>query len=108
MVHEAMKASVLLEEKGVSARVVDMYTVKPLDIDMVIRCAQETGSIITAENHNIIGGLGDAVGACLLENGLSTPMKKIGVKDRFGSVGPQDYLQKHYGLTAVEIVNAAL
>lgn len=107
MVGESMKAAAALKEKGIDARVVDMFTVKPLDVDMVIRCAKETGAIITAENHNIIGGLGDAVGAALLENGVMVPMKKIGVNDTFGSVGPQDYLQKFYELTAERVADAA-
>ena len=108
MVGEAMKAAKALEERGIGARVVDMFTVKPLDTQLVISCAEETGAIVTTENHNIIGGLGDAVGAALLESGVPVRMRKHGVKDEFGSVGPQDYLQEHYGLTAANIVQAAL
>jgi transketolase len=108
MVGEAMKAAKVLEERGIGARVVDMFTVKPLDTQLVIDCAKETGAIVTTENHNIIGGLGDAVGAALLESGVPVRMYKHGVNDEFGSVGPQDYLQEHYGLTAANIVRAAL
>lgn len=106
MVGEAMKAADALAADGISIRVVDMYTVKPIDTKLLIRCAKETGAVITAENHNIIGGLGDAVGAALLENNLAVPMEKVGVQDRFGSVGPQDYLQEEYGLTAKAVVEA--
>lgn len=100
MVGEAMKAAAALAEKNISVRVVDLFTVKPIDAELVVRCAKETGAIVTAENHNVIGGLGDAVSDALLQNNCPTPMKKVGVRDKFGSVGPQDYLQEHYGLTA--------
>ncbi|MDR2029077.1 MAG: transketolase family protein [Treponema sp.] len=108
MVGESLKAAAMLEERGIKARVVDMYTVKPLDTRLVIQCAEETGAILTSENHNIIGGLGDAVGAALLESGVPARMHKHGVQDEFGSVGPQDYLMEHYGLRAEDIVRAAL
>ena len=106
MVGEALKASIELEKQGVSARVVDMFTVKPIDRELVVACAKETGAIITAENHNVIGGLGDAVSDVLVSEECLVPMKKVGVQDEFGSVGPQDYLQEYYGLTAIEIVKA--
>jgi transketolase len=108
MVGEAMKAADILKEQGIKARVVDMFTVKPIDKDLVIRCAKETGVILTTENHNIIGGLGDAVGAAVLESGVPVKMRKHGVMDEFGSVGPQDYLMEHYGLTGAAIVKAVL
>jgi len=107
MTGEAMKAAKQLEEKNISARVVDMFTVKPIDAELVLKCANETKAIVTAENHNIIGGLGDAVSDALIGNGKCIPMKKVGVNDEFGSVGPQDYLQEYYGLTAEKIVQAA-
>lgn len=103
MVGEAMKAAEALQQKGISARVVDMFTVKPVDVELVVKCAKKTGAIVTSENHNIIGGLGDAVGAALLESGVCAKFKKHGVMDEFGSVGPQDYLQQHYGLTAEKL-----
>jgi transketolase len=108
MVGESLKAADMLQEKGIKARVVDMYTIKPLDTRLVIQCAEETGAILTSENHNVIGGLGDAVGSALLESGVPVKMRKHGVKDEFGSVGPQDYLMERYGLRAVDIVQAAL
>jgi len=107
MVGEAMKAAGMLKEKGISARVVDMFTVKPVDEELILRCAKETGALVTAENHNVNGGLGEAVGAVLLESGHPVPMRRVGVQDEFGSVGPQDYLQRHYGLTAEKIAEAA-
>lgn len=107
MVGESLKAAASLEAKGISARVVDMYTVKPVDAELVLQCAAETGAVITAENHNVIGGLGDAVGAVLLQNGCDCRFEKVGVQDEFGSVGPQDYLQEFYGLTADKVAEAA-
>ena len=107
MTGEAMKAALSLEKEGIKARVVDMWTVKPLDSALVERCARETGVILTTENHNVIGGLGDAVGAALLESAIPVKMRKHGIKDEFGSVGPQDYLQDHYGLTAARLVEEA-
>lgn len=103
MVGEAMKAAELLADENISTRVVDMFTVKPIDRDLVVRCARETGAIVTTENHNIIGGLGDAVASVLAEKPIA-PLVKHGVKDRFGQVGPVDFLQKEYGLTAEEII----
>ena len=106
MVGEAMKAANALAEKNINVRVVDMFTIKPIDTELVIRCAGETGAIITAENHNVIGGLGDAVCDALVRGGKQALVKKVGVEDEFGSVGPQDYLQNFYGLTAERIIAA--
>ena len=106
MVGEAMKAANALAEKNINVRVVDMFTIKPIDTELVVRCAVETGAIITAENHNVIGGLGDAVCDALVRGGKQVPVKKVGVEDEFGSVGPQDYLQNFYGLTAEKIAEA--
>ena len=106
MVGEALKAAAELEKQGVSVRVVDMFTIKPLDKELVVTCAKETKGIITAENHNVIGGLGDAVSDALISAECLVPMKKVGVQDEYGQVGPQDYLQEYYGLTAVEIIKA--
>ena len=105
MIHESMVAADELEAEGISVRVVDMFSVKPIDKEMVWKCAEETGAIVTAENHNVIGGLGDAVGAALLEK-KAVPFKKVGVEDRFGQVGPMDFLQKEYGLTADNVAKA--
>ena len=103
MVAEALNAAYMLEEKGVFARVLDMFTLKPIDKEEIIKCAKETGAIVTAENHNIINGLGSAVAEVLAEN-IPTPMERIGVKDLFGEVGPVDYLKERFELTASDIV----
>jgi len=103
MVAEALNAAYILEEKGVSSRVLDMFTLKPIDKEEIILCAEETGAIVTAENHNIINGLGSAVAEVLVEN-IPTPLERIGVKDLFGEVGPADYLKERFELTANDIV----
>jgi len=103
MVAEALNAAYMLEERGISARVVDVFTLKPIDKEEIIKCAKETGAIVTAENHNIINGLGSAVAEVLVEN-IPTPMERIGVKDLFGEVGPVDYLKERFELTASDIV----
>jgi len=103
MVAEALNAAHILGKKGISARVLDMFTLKPIDKEAIIKCAKETGAIVTAENHNIINGLGSAVAEVLVEN-VPIPMERIGVKDLFGEVGPIDYLKERYELTAGDIV----
>lgn len=104
MVNEALKAAEMLEEEGISARVVNIFTLKPIDKDIIIQSAEKTGAIVTAENHSIINGLGSAVSEVIAENCL-VPLERVGVKDMFGEVGPQDYLRKRYELTWDEIVN---
>ena len=106
MVGEALKAAKTLAESGITARVIDLFTIKPIDRELVLKAAREMGVIVTAENHNIIGGLGDAVADVLLPSGISVKFKKVGVNDQFGAVGPMDYLQEQYGLTAGAIVEA--
>jgi len=102
MVGEALQAAETLAKDGIDVQVIDMFTIKPLDVDLVVKAAK-TGVVITAENHNIIGGLGEAVASALLEAGVAPKFKRIGVADKFGQVGPQDFLQKEYGLTAENI-----
>lgn len=101
-VAEAIKASEIMKEKGVSVRVYDMFTIKPLDKEAVLEAAEETGAIVTAENHNIIGGLGSAVAEVLAEN-YPVPLERIGVKDTFGEVGPADWLKEQFELKAEDI-----
>ena len=103
MVAVALKAVDILEKKGASIRVLDMFTLKPIDKIQIIKCARETGAIVTAENHNIINGLGSAVAEVLVEN-VPIPMERVGVKDLFGEVGPEDYLKERFELTASDIV----
>jgi transketolase len=105
MVDEALKAAETLKAEGVSARVVDMFTWKPLDEELVKSCAADCGAIVTAENHQIGCGLGSVVANCLVKNS-PVPMEMVGVLDRFGQVGPEDFLRKEYNLTADDIVAA--
>ncbi|MDN5332774.1 transketolase family protein [Sphaerochaeta halotolerans] len=107
LVPEAIKAAALLEEQGISAAVIDMHTVKPLDEDLVLSYAKKTGAVVTAENHQIAGGLGAAV-ANLLSTHYPTPMEMVGIHDEFGQVGTQAWLQTYYKLTAEEIVRKVL
>jgi transketolase len=96
---EALKAADLLSKDGISAAVIDMHTIKPIDTELVLRYAKKTGAILTCENHQVINGLGSAVAETLSEN-YPTPMKRLGVDDEFGEVGTQEYLQERFGLTA--------
>ena len=104
-VNEAMIAADTLQAEGISARVVNMATIKPVDKDLILACAAETGAIVTAEEHNIIGGLGSAVAEVLVESGKPIPMLRVGVEDTFGRSGPALELLDLYGLTAPHIVN---
>lgn len=106
MVEEGIKAVEMLAKEGISARLIDMFTIKPIDRELVVRCAKETGCIVTAENHNVIGGLGDAVTQVVMEECM-VPVERVGVQDRFGQVGDVDFLKKEYGLTAENIVAKA-
>jgi transketolase len=101
-VAESIKAAKILKEKGISVRVLNMFTLKPIDREAVIKCASDTGAIVTAENHNIINGLGSAVAEVLGEY-FPAPMERIGVQDQFGEVGPIDYLKQRFELTAADI-----
>jgi transketolase len=106
MVHEALQAAAALEKEGVSAAVVDMFTIKPLDAEAVISWAEKTGAVVVAENHNRYGGLCSAVSEVLAER-RPTPAAFVAVEDEFGEVGPQGYLQERFGLTAAHIEEAA-
>jgi transketolase len=83
-----------------------MFSVKPIDEKTVLEYAEKTGAFVTAENHNIINGLGSAVADVLVRN-LPCPLEMVGVNDEFGQVGPQDYLQRYYELTSEKIVDKA-
>jgi len=106
MVAEALKAAATLANDGIDARIVNIFTWKPIDRELVAACAQETGAVVTAENHNIIGGLGSAV-AEVLGDLCPRPLERVGVKDEFGEVGTEDYLRKRFRLTAEAVVEAA-
>ena len=110
LVGEAVKAADALKDQGISVRVIDMHTIKPLDREIILKAAKETGKIVTAEEHNVIGGLGDAVASVLSEE-CPTPLVKIGVNDEFGHSGPAVDLLKQFGLCAShieEVVKKAL
>jgi transketolase len=107
MVYQAIKAYEMLKKKKISARIVDMFTLKPIDEACIIESAELTGAIVTAENHNIINGLGSAVAEVLCER-IPVPMERVGVQDEFGEVGEQDYLMDRFRLNAEEICRKAL
>lgn len=104
-VAEAIWASDRLKEIGISARVLDMFTWKPLDQEAVLKAASETGAIVTAENHNVVNGLGSAVSDLLVKN-HPVPMEMVGVLDEFGEVGPINYLRERFGMTDENIIKA--
>ena len=104
MVQEALAAAETLAEKGVSAEVINIHTIKPLDEELVRASAAKTGHVVTAEEHSVIGGLGDAVLAALAENPV--PVRKLGVNDVFGESGPAVDLLHKYGLDAAGVVSA--
>ena len=106
LVPEAIEAGKRLAAEGVSTRVINMATIKPLDTEIVLRAARECGKIVTVEEHNIIGGLGEAVCAALAE-GCPVPVRRVGVNDVFGHSGPAAELLKEFGLTADRIAEAA-
>jgi transketolase len=106
MVPEALKAGEALKAKGISAAIIDLHTIKPIDSEAVVKFAQKCGRVVTAEEHNIIGGLGSAVAEVLGER-RPTPMKRVGVLDTFGESGDAEELLKKYGLTSVDIEHAA-
>jgi len=106
LVIEALKAAETLAAEGIDVRVIDMFTIKPIDAECILACAKETGAIVTAENHQLIGGLTSAVSEVLAENGVAVAMEKIGIHDEFGEVGDQDYLMDRFQLTAPYIAEA--
>ena len=106
MVARAIEAAELLKEDGISARVVNIHTWKPIDKDAIIKCAKETGAIVTCENHNVCNGLGSAVAEVVCQNSPA-PMRLVGVKDEFGQVGKNAYLSEQYHITTQDIVEAA-
>jgi len=107
MVHRALAAAEDLAEQGVSARVINMFCIKPLDSDLVLDAAKKTGAVVTAEDHNVIGGLGSAV-AETLSGEQSVTVARVGVNDEFGLTGRPEQLYEHFGLTSVNIAEAAM
>ena len=110
MVSRALEAAKELKRKGISCRVIDMFSIKPVDKELVARCAKETGAIATAEEHNVIGGLGGIISEVIGET-YPVPIKRVGIHDMFGESARDeeiDMLLEHYGLTAAEIAKAVL
>lgn len=105
MVAKALEAKEKLADKDINVRVINIHTLKPIDQEIIIQAARETGCVVTAEEHNIIGGLGSAVAEVLSEN-FPVPLKRIGVNDTFGESGTGDALLEKYGLTSDKIVEA--
>ena len=103
---EALKAAEILEKEGISTEVINLFTWKPIDVEAIVKSAEKTGAVVTAENHNVINGLGSAVAEVLGKN-RPTPMEMIGVQDQFGEVGPLDYLAERFELKAENIAEAA-
>ena len=106
MLHEAMQAAQMLEKEGISAAVVDCFTIKPLDADTVTAWAEKTGAAVVCENHNCHGGLYSAVTEVLAQR-YPIPVERVAVEDEYGEVGPQSYLQERLGLTAEHIAEQA-
>lgn len=106
VLEDALAAAELLEKQGVSVEVVDMFTIKPFDRELLLRESAGKKLIVTCENHSVIGGLGSCVAEVLAEQGSHAPLKRIGVMDQFGQVGSLAYLKKAYGLDAESISSA--
>lgn len=106
MVNEALQAADMLAAKGISARVINIHTIKPLDTELIAAAAKETGCIVTCEEHSIIGGLGSAVAECTAEH-CPVPVYRVGVKDTYGHSGPAVELLKEFGLCAENIAAVA-
>ena len=104
LVSEALDVAEHLEERGITADVIDMFTIKPLDKELLLERLTGKKMVITIENHSITGGLGSAVAEVLADNGLAIPLKRIGVDERFGQVGTPAFLQEEFGLTAEKII----
>jgi len=105
MVYEALKAASILQTEKISAKIIDMFTWKPIDSELVENCARTTGAFVTAENHNVVGGLGSAIAEASAKV-RPVPIEMVGVQDRFGQVGTEDFLREEYELTAADIVAA--
>jgi transketolase len=106
MVQQSLKAAELLAAEGISARVLDMHTIKPIDAEAIIKASKETGAIVTAEEHTILGGLGGAVAEVLTENAPCI-QKRVGIKDMFGQSGKPNDLIALYGLMPEDVAKAA-
>jgi len=106
MISESLSAAKELEKEGLSVRVVNMHTIKPIDVDTLVKCAKETGAIVTAEEHQMNGGLGSAVAEALVKN-CPVPVEMVAVNDSFGQTGTPEQLLQHFHLKAADIAAAA-
>ena len=106
MTQETMQANEILKSRGINADIINIHTIKPIDVDAIIESAKKTGAVLTVENHNIIGGLKSAVCEVLMEE-FPVPLRAIGIKDQFGQVGKLPFLKEFYNMRAEDIVNAA-
>jgi transketolase len=106
MVSRCLEAASELAEQGIDARVLEVHTVKPLDVDRVVKAARETGALVTAEEHSIVGGLGAAVAEAVTDN-YPVPVKRVGIADRFAETGPYLPMLDRYGMSVADIVTAA-
>lgn len=104
MIEDTVEAASALEKKGIHARVINMSCIKPIDEEILIKAAEETGRIVTVESHNIFGGLGSAVCEVICEK-MPVKVKRMGVRDLFGKSGTNDEMKKKFGLTAEDIEN---
>ena len=95
-----------MSKEGINARIINIHTIKPIDSNLLVKAAKETGAIVTAEEHSIIGGLGSAVSEVVTEE-CPVPVVKVGIKDTFGESGKPAQLLEKYGLTVEAIVNSA-
>ena len=105
MVQETLKANELLKAEGIEADIINIHTIKPINREAVIASARKTGAVVTAENHNVIGGLKSAVSEVLMEE-CPVPLRAVGVKDLFGQVGKMNFLKEFYEMRAEDIVKA--
>ena len=105
MVNEAVMAADILAAEGISTRIIDIHTIKPIDEELIIKAARETGAIVTAEEHSVIGGLGSAVAEVTARN-CPVKMAMVGQNDTFGESGKPEELKKKYHMTAEDIVAA--
>ena len=106
MLSRCLEAAEMLASEGIDARVMEIHTIKPLDADAVVRSARETGALVTAEEHNIIGGLGAAVTE-VVSDAYPVPVKRVGIPDRFTETGPYAALLDRYGMAVMDVVRAA-
>jgi len=108
LVSVALEAAILLEQQGIQARVINMSTIKPIDHEAILQAAEETGAILSAEEHSIIGGLGSAVAEVIAEQGLGqTLFKRIGICDRYSMSGKPQALLQEFGFTAQNLAEQA-